>query len=179
MKKKNIIVGITGSIAAYKSCDLVNSLVKNGYEVTCVMTKEAEKFITPLTLETLSGNKVYTDMFCLPDKRKIAHISLAEKADAILVSPASANIIAKIAAGICDDLLTCVIISSVKPVLIAPAMNEKMYNNSITQRNVKELEKAGYKIIEPVKGRLACGHIGVGHLAELKQIVEAVGKILK
>ena len=115
MKQKNIIIGITGSIAAYKVCDLINHLRKKGHNVICIMTRQAEEFITRLTLETLSGSKVYNDMFELPDKREVAHVSLAEKASLIVVCPATANIIGKLASGICDDLLTSVVISSKSP----------------------------------------------------------------
>lgn len=179
MTKKNIVLGITGSIAAYKACDLITHLSKKNLNIICVMTKEAESFITALTLETLSGNKVYTDMFALPDKREIAHVSLGEKADLIVICPATANIIGKLAAGICDDLLSAAVISSTAPVLIAPAMNDRMYKNKITQRNMLELKKAGYRFIEPVTGRLACGHIGIGHLADTSQIIKTIEKILK
>ena len=179
MKKRNIVLGITASIAAYKACDLINALRKKGRDVTCIITRRAQEFITPLSLETLSGNKVYTDMFELPDKREACHISLAEKADLILISPATADIIAKLAAGICDDLLTCTALSSRSPVLIAPAMNDNMYNHGITQRNIRELKKNGYKFIDPIRGHLACGRVGIGHLAELSQIVKRIDKILK
>jgi len=178
-KRKNIILGITGSIAAYKSCDLIGLFRKKGYDVSCVITREAEHFITPLTLETLSGNTVYKDMFALPEKRDVIHVSLAEKGDLILISPATASIIGKLAAGICDDLLTCAVMSSKAPVLIAPAMNDKMYKNEITQRNIQTLKKIGYKFIDPVVGHLACGSFGIGHLAKLDQILKAVNKTLK
>jgi len=179
MQKKNIVIGITASIAAYKACDLINHLRKKGHNIICIMTREAEEFITRLTLETLSGNKVYGDMFKLPDRRDIAHVSLAEKADLIVICPATANIIGKIASGLCDDLLTATVISSTSPVLIAPAMNDKMYKNKITQRNIETLKKAGYKFIDPVRGHLACGYVGVGHLADLTGILKRIEKILK
>jgi len=179
MKTKTIILGITGGIAAYKSCDIISALKKKGHEVICIMTAEAEKFITPLTLETLSQNKVHKDMFELPDKRDIAHISLGKLADIIAICPATANFIAKLASGICDDLLSCTIISSTSPVMIAPAMNENMYKHKITQKNILELKKIGFQFIEPIRGRLACGTVGIGHLAEPAQIVNRIDKILK
>jgi len=179
VKKKDVILGITGSIAAYKACEIITRLGKKGRNVICVMTKEAEKFITPLTLETLSGNRAHRDMFALPDTREIAHVSLARKAALILICPATANIIAKLASGLCDDLLSATVISSTAPVLIAPAMNDGMYKNRTTQRNIQELKKAGYKFIDPVKGRLACGYVGVGHLAETSRIINRIEKILK
>lgn len=178
-KQKTVVLGITGGIAAYKACDLINHLKKQGRDVICITTKEAGNFITPLTLETLSGNKVYNDMFELPDKREIVHVSLAQKADIIVICPATANIIGKLASGISDDLLTCTVISSGGPVLIAPAMNDKMYKNRITRRNIEELKKSGYKFIDPIHGRLACGYSGIGHLAGTGAIAKRIEKILK
>ena len=178
MKAKNIIIGITGSIAAYKACDLMSQLKKNGHSVTVVMTREAEEFITPLTLETLSGNKAHRDMFRLPDKREIAHVSLARQADIIVVCPATANIIGKLAGGICDDLLTCTITSSTSPVLVVPAMNDNMYRHETTQKNIRELKKIGYKFVGPIHGKLACGSVGIGHIAGTKEIATKINKIL-
>ena len=178
-KKKTILLGITGSIAAYKTCDLIGALKKKGHDVICALTKEAEEFITPLTLETLSGNKVYKNMFELPEKRDILHISLAQKADLIVICPATANIIGKLAAGICDDLLTCTAISSKAQVIITPAMNDNMYKHKITQKNIRELKSIGYKFIDPIRGHLACGYVGVGHLADLAEIVKAIEKTTK
>lgn len=178
MKAKSVIIGITGSIAAYKACDLISQLKRSGHSVTVVMTREAEEFITPLTLEALSGNKAYRDMFQLPDKREIAHVSLARKADIIVVCPATANIIGKLAGGICDDLLTCTITSSASPVLIVPAMNDNMYKHETTRKNIRELRKIGYKFVEPIHGKLACGSVGIGHIAGTKEIAIKVNKIL-
>lgn len=179
MKAKNILLGVTGSIAAYKACEIIKGLKQKGHRVTCVMTRDAEEFITPLTLETLSGNKVHRKMFELPEKREIAHISLADKADLILIAPATANIIAKIASGICDDLLTATVISSKKNVLIAPAMNTNMYKHKITQKNIRDLEKLGFKFVGPACGKLACGTEGVGRLAKTDLIVTEAAKLLK
>ncbi len=179
MKKKDIILGITGSIAAYKACELITRFGKKGYNIICVMTEEAEKFITPLTLETLSENKTYRDMFKLPEKRNAVHVSLAKKADLIVISPATANIIGRLASGICDDLLTSTVISSESPILIAPAMNDNMYKHKITQRNIGELKKIGYKFVDPIRGHLACGYVGLGHLADLSQIIKEIDNILK
>jgi len=178
-KKKNIILGITGSIAAYKACDLIGALRKSGYDVTCVLTKEAGYFVTPLTLETLSGNKVLSDMFELPENRIPSHTSLADRASLIAVCPASANVIGKLASGICDDLLTCAIFASKAPVLLAPAMNDNMYNHPIVQSNIEILKKNGMKFVSPVKGRLACGREGVGHIADIKDIVDECKKLAK
>ena len=177
--KKTVVLGITGSIAAYKACDLISMLKKSGKNVICIMTKDAEEFITPLTIETLTGNKAYISMFELPEKREIAHVALADKADIVVICPATANIIAKIKAGICDDLLTSTVVSSNSPILLAPAMNDKMYKNKITQKNIEELKKIGYNFIEPIKGNLACGRQGIGHLADLNTILNRINKILK
>ena len=179
MKKKTVVLGITASIAAYKACDLVTALKKKGYNVICIMTRNAKQFVTPLTLETLSGNKVYDDMFVLPEKRETVHISLAEAADLIVIFPATANIIGKLASGISDDLLTCAVISTGSPILIAPAMNSNMYNHKITVRNINELKKIGYEFIGPEKGHLACGCVGIGHIKDTRETVERIEKILK
>lgn len=179
MKSKTILLGITGSIAAYKACDIISALRKKRHALICVMTREAEEFITPLVLETLSGNKVYRKMFQLPDKREVTHVSLAKKADIIVICPATANIIGKLAGGICDDLLTSVAASSEKPVLIVPAMNDVMYRNAIVQKNIRELKKMGYKFVAPIHGRLACGSVGIGHLADPGQVVKRICDILE
>lgn len=173
-KEKNIILGITASIAIYKACDIIRRLKDEGFQVSVIQTKESEELIKPIVFESLSGNKVYRGLFDSPEAWNIEHISLAKKADLILVAPATANIIAKIACGICDDLLTCTICASKAPVLIAPAMNNDMYNNKITQANIGKLKSLGYKFIEPRKGKLACGDVGVGCLAEVETIVKEV-----
>lgn len=178
VKTKNIILGVTGSIAIYKACDILRRLKKEGYSVTVVLTAEAEEFIKPVLFQSLSGNKVYRGLFDEPDSWDIEHISLAEKAGLVLIAPATANIIAKVACGICDDLLTCVCCAATAPVLIAPAMNENMYKNRITQGNIKKLKSVGYKFVEPRHGRLACGKEGMGCLAEVEAIIKEVKKIL-
>ncbi|MFH1878399.1 MAG: flavoprotein [Candidatus Omnitrophota bacterium] len=176
--KKNILLGVTGSIAAYKACDLIGLFRKKGYSVRCVMSDDAKWFITPLTLETLSGNKVIQDMFSLPEQRKPEHIALAEEADVILIAPATADIIAKTAAGIADNILTCTIFAADKPVIFAPAMNDKMFNNPILRDKIEYLIKKGYFFAGPVEGTLACGRQGMGHLAPLEKIVEETEKAL-
>ena len=178
-KEKNIILGVTASIAIYKSCELVHRLKEENFSVTVVMTPEAEELIKPIVFQSLSGNKVYRGLFDEPETQEIEHISLAEKADLVLIAPATTNIIGKIACGICDDLLTCVVCATEAPVLIAPAMNENMYLNKITQENIKKLKSYGYKFVEPRKGRLVCGKIGVGCLAEVETIIEEIKKILE
>lgn len=179
MKRRHIVIGITGSIAAYKACEVITKLKRAGFDISCVMTEDAKNFITPLTLQTLSSNKVMTDMFELPDIWNPLHISLAKRADLILIAPASADIIGKLANGICDELLTCVVLATRAKVLIAPAMNENMYEHKIVQENIERLKKIGYRFIGPVKGRLADGAIGIGHLADVGKIVGEVTKALK
>ncbi len=178
-KKKEVILGVTGSIAAYKVCDITNRLRQLKFNVTAVMTEEAKHFISPLTLQHLSGNKVVTEMFELPDNYDPLHTALADKADLILVAPATANVIAKIANGICDDILTCTILAAKAPVLIAPAMNDRMYKHKATEKNIATLKGWGYKFIGPKVGRLVCGYSAVGHLADIETIVREVKKVLK
>ena len=172
-KLKQVILGVCGSIAAYKAGDIIRRLRDNHCEVTVIMTKGATQFITPLTLSSLSGKNVYSDMF---DKHSwpMAHIELAKSADIILIAPATANVIGKLANGIADDLLTSFVLACRAPIFIAPAMNDGMYANGIVRENCAKLKKHGFKFIEPVKGKLACGTVGVGHLAEAQQIVKAV-----
>lgn len=177
--KKTIIVGVTGSIASYKACEIINILKKDSFDVKVILTKEGEKFTTPLTLQTLSGNKVFTDMFEVPQTWDPIHTSLADSAHLVLIAPATANIIGKLANGICDDLLTCVVYATLSPVLLAPAMNEKMYKHKILQENIAKLQRGGYSFIGPVKGHLACGHEGIGHIAEVGDIVKEVKRLLK
>lgn len=177
-KTKNIILGVTAGIAIYKACDIVRRLKEQGFSVTVVMTPEAEELIKPIVFQSLSGSKVYRGLFEETDNWEIEHVSLADKADLILIAPATANIIGKIASGISDDLLTCVVCATKAPVLIAPAMNENMYRNKITQGNIKKLKSLGYKFVEPRRGRLACGKIGLGCLAEVETIIKEVKKNL-
>ncbi|MDR1931184.1 MAG: phosphopantothenoylcysteine decarboxylase [Spirochaetales bacterium] len=176
---KNIILGITGSIAAYKGADIANILTKEGYSVHVIMSASARKFITPLTFQTLTRNKVYTDMFDEIIYEDVRHISLARKADLALIAPASANIIGKLAAGIADDMLSTVIMAvRDKPVLICPAMNTAMYENPVTRDNIKKLTGYGYHFIEPREARLACGDLGKGALADVDVIMAAARKLL-
>jgi phosphopantothenoylcysteine decarboxylase/phosphopantothenate--cysteine ligase len=176
---KTVIVGITASIAAYKACEIVNLLRKDSFDVRVILTKDALEFVTPLTLQTLSGNKVLTDMFEPAEKWSPVHTSLADSASLILIAPATANVIGKLANGICDDLLTCVTYASKAPVLIAPAMNENMYNHKMVAENIAKLEKIGYSFVGPVKGHLACGHDAIGHIASVPEIIKEAKKIIK
>jgi phosphopantothenoylcysteine decarboxylase/phosphopantothenate--cysteine ligase len=178
LKDKFVVVGITGSIAAYKAVELVRLLKKNGAQVQVIMTKSACEFINPLTFQVVSQNPVITDMFKPPDKWDVEHIAIAEKADIFIVAPATANIIAKIAAGLADDMLTTTLLATKAKVVIAPAMNVHMYENVVTQRNIKYLSDMGYKIIEPDTGYLACGHTGKGRLPEPKHIMMEIEHML-
>ena len=177
-QKKNIILGVTASIAIYKACEIIRRLQDQSFAVTVIMTEEARELIRPVVFQSLSGNRVYGSLFGDTDVWEIEHVSLAQKGDLVLVAPATANIIAKISSGICDDLLTCVISATQRPVVICPAMNEGMYKNKIVQENIKKLKGCGIRFIEPVKGRLACGKVGVGCLADVGVIVKEVMRIV-
>lgn len=177
---KNILLCVTGSIAAYKAAELAGRFVKDGYNVEVIMTDSALEFITPLTFRSLTKNRVYTSMFDEYEPDKVEHISLAKKADLCLVAPATANIIGKLAAGIADDMATTVIMAlEHAPVIICPAMNTKMYENPIVRRNIKSLEGLGYHFIEPRESLLACGDLGKGALADVEVIVDVVKKHLQ
>lgn len=173
-RAKKIVLGVTGSIAAYKSAEIISQLTKQAFDVVVIMTKEAQSFITPLTLGMLSGNKVHCDMFETPHVWDVEHVALADEADLILIAPATANMIAKLASGLCDDLLTCVVAATKAPVLLAPAMNDNMYRHKINQANIAVLKNTGYKFIGPKEGRLACGKPAIGCLADVDDIVKAV-----
>lgn len=174
LNNKTVVIGITGGIAAYKSAELVRRLKKKGAEVFCVMTESAQQFITPLTMQTLSQNPVFTEMFGKVHHWNVEHISLADRADLLLVAPASANIIGKVSSGIADDLLTTTIMATKAPILMAPAMNVNMYQNPVTQRNIKNLKELGYHFVAPGYGDLACGYQGQGRLADLDVIMDTV-----
>ena len=173
---KKVVLGVCGSIAAYKAGDIIRRLQEKNCVVTVVMTKEAQQFITPLTLSALSGKDVYTDMFDA-NAWRMAHIELAAQAEAVLIAPATAHIIAKIAHGLADDILSTFVLTTRASLLIAPAMNDQMYANAMVRENCAKLKKHGVKFIEPAKGKLACGSVGIGHLAEVEDIVNAVLKI--
>jgi len=175
---KKIILGITGGIAAYKAIELARLFIKSGASVWPVMTKASANFITPLTLQTVAGNPVARDMFDLTQESRISHIELAEKADIVVVAPATANIIGKAASGIADDLLTTIIMATRAPLLFAPAMNSNMYENKIVQANIERLKKNGCSFIGPEEGELACGYEGRGRLAPIEDIVDAAEECL-
>jgi phosphopantothenoylcysteine synthetase/decarboxylase len=178
---KNIILGVTGSIAAYKAADLASLLTKQEHQVRVVMTADAQKFIGPLPFQTLSRNPVVTDLFAPEEGWKPMHITLADEADLLLVAPATANVIAKLANGIADDPLTCIALAlNLKAELwIAPAMNGKMWLHAATQANVKTLKARGAKFIGPEAGLLSCGYEGLGRLWPVEQIAAQVEKLLQ
>jgi len=178
LKGREIIVGVCGGIAAYKVADALSKLVQLGAGVTVVMTPDAARFVTPLTFEALSGRKVHTEIFTQTDPGDTQHIGLTERADLMLVAPATANTIAKIAAGLCDDLVTLMVAAAACPVVFAPAMNNRMWDNPIAQENVAKLTKLGYRFIGPEAGWLACRNVGAGRLSEAQKIVEEVTTML-
>jgi len=168
----NVIVGVTGGIAAYKAAELVSLLGKQGHAVRCIMTDAAQQFITPLTLQTLSGNPVYTSMFQMQENPEwqVEHIGLARWADCVLIVPATADFIGKVAHGLADDLLSTCVMATAAPVFFAPAMNDQMYANPLVQRNIDILREAGYGFVDPVEGNLACGTSGKGKMASPERI---------
>ena len=170
---RTIVLGVTGSIAAYKACELVRLFVKNGDDVHVIMTAHAREFVTPLTFRTLSRNPVESDMFADPLDWKPGHISLAEAADVLVVAPATANILAKMANGIADDLLSSGALATKAPVVVAPAMNTGMWESVATQENVRRLRVRGVRFVETATGELACGTSGPGRMAEPQAIFAA------
>ena len=176
LRSKCVVIGVSGGIAAYKTANLVSDLVKHGVEVHVIMTKNATNFITPTTFEVLSGNKCIVDTFDRGFTFEVEHISLAKKADLILIAPATANIIAKLSAGIADDMLTTTVLAAKCPILVAPAMNTNMYEHITVRNNLEKLSSYGYEIIEAASGRLACGDVGKGKLADIEVLFAHVVK---
>lgn len=176
---KNVVLGVTGGIAAYKSCELVSRLVKLGANVDVIMTENAERFVAPLTFETLSHNKVVRGMFDERDEYDVRHVSLAQKADLMIVAPATANAIAKFAQGIADDMLSTVWLACKGKKAVAPAMNTAMYEDETTARNLAALADRGVTVMEPASGRLACGDVGKGKMAEPAFIAEEIVSLLQ
>lgn len=171
---KTVVIGVSGGIAVYKALDIISALRKKDIDVRVIMTESASKFVNPLTFQSLSQNMVVTDMFSEPKAFEIQHISLAQKADLMLIAPATANIIGKVANGIADDMLSTTIMATKAKVIFAPAMNTNMYENKIVQDNIEKLKSYGYHFIEPESGRLACGDVGKGKLANVDDIVDRV-----
>ncbi|MBN1436039.1 MAG: phosphopantothenoylcysteine decarboxylase [Sedimentisphaerales bacterium] len=177
LKGFEILLGVTGGIAAYKAAALCSMLSQAHARVTVVMTENAQRFVTPLTFSTLSHRPVYTDLWA--PQQDPEHIALADRADIVVVAPATANIIAKFATGICDDLLSTTLIASDGDILLAPAMNNRMWQNAATQRNITTLTNQGIQFVGPAVGMLACGTTGTGRMAEPQEILERIAKILQ
>jgi len=178
LKGREVIVGVCGGIAAYKVADVVSKLVQLGAGVTVCMTAEAQKFVTPLTFEALSGRKVRTSTFDLADASDPQHIGLTERADLMLVAPATNNTIAKVAHGLCDDLVSLMVCAAACPVVFAPAMNSRMWDHPVAQENFAKLAGLGYRFIGPEAGWLACRNVGTGRLTEPQQIVDELTRML-
>jgi phosphopantothenoylcysteine decarboxylase/phosphopantothenate--cysteine ligase len=178
LNNKTVVLGITGGIAAYKAADLASKLTQAGAKVEVVMTEAATKFVTPLTLKNITHRPVVTDMFELASEWSEEHIALAEAADVVVIAPATANTIARLAAGIADNMLGTMVLATKAPVIIAPAMNDLMYSNTVTQSNVTKLKARGFTFIEPEYGRLASGKIGKGRLPDTAKIIEVIEQVL-
>ncbi len=178
LANKTVILGITGSLAAYKAADIASKLTQAGAGVEVIMTESATRFIAPLTLRNITGRPVVTDMFELASEFSIEHVALAEAADVVAIAPATASLIARLAAGISDDMLTVTVLATKAPVILAPAMNVNMFENSITQDNLAKLKARGFTIIDPAYGRLASGKIGLGRLADVDKIIGTIKQVL-
>jgi phosphopantothenoylcysteine decarboxylase len=178
LKGREIIVAVCGGIAAYKAADVVSKLVQLGAGVTVVMTRDAQKFVAPLTFEALSGRRVRTDTFDLPDSSDTQHIGLTERADLMLVAPATANTIARVACGMCDELVSLMICAAACPVVFAPAMNHRMWDHPIAQENCAKLAGLGYRFIGPETGWLACRSVGAGRMSDPQKLVDEVTRML-
>ncbi len=178
LDKFNILLAVTGGIAVYKTADLCSRLCRLGADVIVVMTDHARQFVAPLTFSSLTGNKVYTDLFRDREVYETRHIGLTDMADLIVVAPATANIIAKMAQGICDDLVSTLLCSAGSDILIAPAMNDRMWHHAATQRNLKTLQDDAVHVVGPATGRLACGTEGIGRMSEPQEILEKVIELL-
>jgi len=179
MKDRHVVLGVTGGIAAYKAADLTSKLVQAGAEVQVVMTESGTRFVAPLTFETLSRRPVHRDLWRAEEDFSPTHVALADWADLVVVAPATANIIGKFAAGIADDLLSTLLMSVDVPVLLAPAMNTRMWNNAVVRENVARVTERGVRIVEPGEGYLACGAVGKGRLAEVSDILRAIASVLE
>ena len=176
--RKTVLLIVSGSIAAYKIGDLITLLRDQGARVLCVMTESAKHFVTPLVLRALSGERVYQDFFSADSPYDVLHTSLANEADLILGAPASADFIARLAAGMADDLATCIVLAAQKPILLVPAMNDQMYSHPLTQQNIQKLKDIGYHFVYPVHGHLVCGKEAMGHISEPKVILQQLTRVL-
>ncbi|MFA5317770.1 MAG: bifunctional phosphopantothenoylcysteine decarboxylase/phosphopantothenate--cysteine ligase CoaBC [Dehalococcoidales bacterium] len=178
LENKTILLGVTGGIAAYKTADLASLMAKAGARVKVVMTASATEFISPLVFSSLTGNGVATSMFAAPEKPDISHISMAGETDVVVIAPATANIIAKLAAGLADDILSATVLATTAPVIIAPSMHHNMYTNAATQENIRKLKSRGFILVEPETGRLASGDIGTGRLPAPEKLLAVVEQVL-
>jgi len=179
VKGKHILLIVGGGIAAYKSAELVRLIRKAGGAVTCVLTDGGAHFITPMTLAALSENKVYTSLWDLKDEVEMGHIELSRAADLVVVAPATADLLAKMAAGMAEDLATTLLLATDKPVLAAPAMNVRMWLHKATQRNVAQIREDGVTVLEPDEGEMACGEYGPGRLPEPPAILDAIARMIE
>lgn len=179
LRGRTVVLGVTGGIAAYKSAELVSRLRKAGAAVRVIMTENAARFVTPLTFETMSNHPVVTDTFERPETWEVAHVALAKAADVFVIAPATANILAKMAAGLADDMLSTTVLATKAPVLVAPAMNTAMWSAPVTQKNCAELLSRGVRFVGPEGGFLACGDTGAGRMSEPEQIFEAIVDVLQ
>lgn len=178
VSSRKILMGVCGGIAAYKACELVRLFVKNGNTVQVMMSKAAQQFVTPLTFQALTNQSVATEMFDLTQENEIGHIQLADSPDVIVIAPATADVIAKAAHGICDDLITTVLLATKKPVVFAPSMNVNMFENPITQKNIQTLKECKHHFVDPEEGELACGWQGAGRLANPETIFSYVKNLI-
>ncbi|MCO6437891.1 MAG: phosphopantothenoylcysteine decarboxylase [Phycisphaerae bacterium] len=179
MADREVVVGVSGGIAAYKTAEVVSRLVQRGAGVTVAMTAAAREFVGPVTFQALSGRRVLTSMWTPEDPSDVQHIRRTDEAGLVLLAPATANLIGKIAAGIADDIVTTLVVSAASPVLIAPAMNARMWGNVVVQRNVHTLKELGFHFVGPGEGWLACRTVGAGRMAEPAEILEAAVALLK
>ncbi len=177
--KKTVVLGITASIAAFRMCDLILDLKKADIRVIPIMSPDAERFVTPLTIQSLATEEVYGDLFQVQQRLKPIHIEVAKAADIFVVAPATADIIAKMRMGIADNMLLSTLLAVDVPIIVAPAMNDKMYSHPATQENIKVLESRGIKILSPIEGQLVCSDIAMGHIVSNKEILTAILEILK
>ena len=175
---KSILLIITGGIAAYKSLELIRKLKERNIDVTCVLTKSGSEFVTPLSVASLSGNHVFSELFNLTDENKMGHIELSRSTDLVLVAPATTNIISKMAYGSCDDLASTILMATNKPIMVVPAMNVRMWEHNSTKNNLQTLKKFGYKVIGPVVGDMACGEYGEGKMSSPLDIFDTIYNFL-
>jgi phosphopantothenoylcysteine decarboxylase/phosphopantothenate--cysteine ligase len=178
LNNKTVVLGVTGSIAAYKAADLASKLTQAGARVEVIMTESATEFLAPLTFRNITGRPVVTSMFDLTSEYSVEHVALAEAADTVVIAPATANIIAKLACGISDDMLSCTVLATKAPVIVGPAMNVNMYENQVTQQNISKLKDRGFTFVGPDYGRLASGKKGLGRLVDVEEILVAVCQVL-